>query len=346
MFLFMVGFSLVSRAESGGKMSQEDYVSIWSNVAVEQMQLYRIPASITIAQGILESGNGNSPLATEANNHFGIKCHDWTGDKYFMNDDAPNECFRKYESAEQSYLDHSKFLKGKTRYAKLFELKIDDYKGWSYGLKEAGYATSPTYATRLIDVIERLKLYQYDEKSGDQIGQELLAQDLKKQEAEKSAAVKTPSSSSTKGATSKTNATPKGTATTAKNSSTVALNESTIADNRHDVQLNKNEVKFIVAKKGDTYRKIADEFDMGMWQLYNYNAYGPKKDVLAPGDIVYITPKKMRAKEKNAVYVCSKETSIREISQQEGIKIESLLRLNNMTNEEEPIAKGQRVLLR
>ncbi len=352
--LFLLSFSIstISLAETGNKMSQEDYVSIWSNSAVEQMQLYRIPASITIAQGILESGNGNSPLATEANNHFGIKCHDWTGDKYFMNDDAPNECFRKYETAEQSYMDHSKFLKGKTRYAKLFTLKIDDYKGWAYGLKEAGYATSPTYASRLIELIERLKLYQYDEKSGDQLGQELLAQDLEKNKAETTQAsntFKTTSTASAKGATQQSKNQAKSNtvvSTPTKATKTVDLDEALVKNNQHTVQTNKNEVKFIVAKKGDTFRKIAEEFEIGMWQLYSYNSYGPKKDVLVPGDIVYLSPKKMKAKEKNAVYVCEKSTTIREISQLEGIKIESLLRLNNMVNEEELIAKGQRILLR
>ena len=126
------------------------------------MRDYGVPASITLAQGILESGSGKSKLATEANNHFGIKCHDtWNGATMHLDDDAPNECFRKYKSVEQSFEDHSIFLK-KPRYEELFALEITDYKGWAQGLKKCGYATSPTYAKNLIDVIEKYELIQFD----------------------------------------------------------------------------------------------------------------------------------------------------------------------------------------
>ena len=162
--LAIVGFG-ISFFSFGGqnpaKMSQSDYVSMWSNVAVEHMLTYRIPASITLAQGLLESGNGNSPLATQANNHFGIKCSNWTGDKMYFDDDAKGECFRKYPSATESYNDHSLFLTNKPRYAALFQFPVDDYKSWAKGLKKAGYATHPEYAEKLIDLIERLKLYEF-----------------------------------------------------------------------------------------------------------------------------------------------------------------------------------------
>ncbi len=126
------------------------------------MRKYGVPASITLAQGILESGSGKSKLATEANNHFGIKCHDtWSGATMHIDDDAPNECFRKYKSVEQSFEDHSVFLK-KPRYEELFALEITDYKGWAQGLKKCGYATSPTYAKSLIDLIEKYELTQFD----------------------------------------------------------------------------------------------------------------------------------------------------------------------------------------
>jgi LysM repeat protein len=132
-------------------------------MAIHEMQRSGVPASITLAQGALESGDGNSSLAKRANNHFGIKCHnDWTGKKVYQDDDAKNECFRKYASVEDSYRDHSDYLKAKSRYAFLFELDISDYKGWAKGLKKAGYATSPTYAEKLIDIIEAYGLYKYD----------------------------------------------------------------------------------------------------------------------------------------------------------------------------------------
>ena len=126
------------------------------------MREYGIPASITLAQGILESGSGKSKLASEGNNHFGIKCHDtWNGATMHLDDDAPNECFRKYKSVDQSFEDHSLFLK-KPRYQELFGLEITDYKGWAQGLKKCGYATSPTYAKSLIDLIEKYNLTQFD----------------------------------------------------------------------------------------------------------------------------------------------------------------------------------------
>jgi LysM repeat protein len=140
----------------------QDYFDQYKDVAIEQMQKYRIPASITLAQGVLESGAGRSELATRANNHFGIKCNGWTGRKSYHDDDERNECFRAYDNAYESYHDHSVFLTTSRRYSSLFELKITDYKGWAKGLKACGYATSPTYATKLIEIIQLYKLYQYD----------------------------------------------------------------------------------------------------------------------------------------------------------------------------------------
>jgi LysM repeat protein len=140
------------------------YIEKYHIMAVEEMHRSGIPASITLAQGLLESGDGNSRLAREANNHFGIKCHnDWSGKKVYHDDDERNECFRKYPSVEDSYRDHSDYLKAKSRYAFLFELQPADYKGWARGLKKAGYATSPTYADRLIGIIEDFDLFRYDD---------------------------------------------------------------------------------------------------------------------------------------------------------------------------------------
>ena len=140
----------------------QNYFDKYKDVAVEQMLKYHIPASITLAQGVLESGAGNSELATKANNHFGIKCNGWTGRKSYHDDDARNECFRAYDNVYESYQDHSVFLTTSKRYSCLFQLKLTDYKGWARGLKACGYATSPTYATKLIEIIELYKLYQYD----------------------------------------------------------------------------------------------------------------------------------------------------------------------------------------
>ena len=145
----------------------EDYIKKYRDIAVEEMKRYHIPASITLAQGLLESGAGYGTLARKSNNHFGVKCgSDWRGKTVKHDDDARNECFRVYKDPKDSYRDHSKFLAGKQRYAFLFDLKITDYKGWARGLKKAGYATNPRYAHQLIDIIERYDLDKYDKKGG------------------------------------------------------------------------------------------------------------------------------------------------------------------------------------
>ena len=147
---------------NGQKITREKYIADFSDLAMREMHRVGIPASITLAQGCLESNNGNSTLATKGNNHFGIKCHDWTGKKIHHDDDKRHECFRSYPSAYESYMDHSKFLTTKSRYASLFEISLHDYRGWAKGLKAAGYATANNYATLLIRIIEENQLYQYD----------------------------------------------------------------------------------------------------------------------------------------------------------------------------------------
>ena len=144
-----------------------NYIARYGNLAVDQMKKYGIPASITLAQGLLESDAGRSTLAVKCNNHFGIKCHsDWTGRKMYHDDDARQECFRCYSDADDSYRDHSLFLVNGSRYQSLFKLSVTDYKGWAKGLKAAGYATSPTYADKLIEIIERYGLDRYDKSGG------------------------------------------------------------------------------------------------------------------------------------------------------------------------------------
>ena len=158
---FLLSFSLAAQ-----DLSSEDYINKFHKMAIAEMHEYGIPASITLAQGILESGNGNSVLSVKSRNHFGIKCHKgWTGKKVYHDDDEAQECFRKYKKVADSYRDHSEFLKNRERYSELFTYKITDYKSWAKGLKKAGYATHPEYATKLISLIERLNLAQYDSAS-------------------------------------------------------------------------------------------------------------------------------------------------------------------------------------
>lgn len=216
------------------KMTRPEYIEKYKDIAVREMIEHGIPASITLAQGILESDAGNSALAVYANNHFGIKCHaEWKGDTYIQDDDARNECFRKYREAEASFEDHSLFLKTRGRYAFLFELRKTDYKGWAEGLKEAGYATDKSYATRLIKLIEDYKLYQYDRM------QELAVSGPVK---------KRPEPQPVKSTTSPISASRK-------------------------VYVN-NQIKYVVIQDGDSYYKIAHDLDMRLWQLHRYNETG------------------------------------------------------------------------
>ena len=161
-FLMISGLPVVYAQSVVWNQRYQDYFDTYRDVAIDQMLQYRIPASITLAQGVLESGAGRSELALKANNHFGIKCKGWTGRTAYHDDDERNECFRAYNSVYESYKDHSVFLTSSQRYSRLFQLKITDYKGWAKGLKACGYATSPVYATKLINIIEVYKLYQYD----------------------------------------------------------------------------------------------------------------------------------------------------------------------------------------
>lgn len=143
-------------------ISTEQYIEFYKDIAIVEMKQYHIPASITLAQGILESGSGKGRLAVEGNNHFGIKCHDWTGRKIYHDDDRNQECFRKYKNASESFRDHSQFLAYRPRYSNLFTLDLDDYRGWAKELRRAGYATDKRYPDKLIALIERYQLYQYD----------------------------------------------------------------------------------------------------------------------------------------------------------------------------------------
>lgn len=295
--LSVFGFS--QAGEIVKQISKKEYVEQWRTTAVQQMIQYKIPASITLAQGILESGSGNSDLAVKGKNHFGIKCADWTGETMRLDDDQKDECFRVYVSAEESYVDHSEFLKNKARYKNLFTLDKGDYKAWAKGLKEAGYATNPKYADLLIEIIEDLKLYDLDE-------------------------------------TGKPN--------NEKVPDLVAAKSAELNVVKHTVLLHENKVKYVIARKGDTFYRIAKEFGMGLWELYKYNDFGPKKDVLVEGDIVYIQPKRKRSKKESIKLTHA--MSLRELSQDLALKLGSLQKLNENSSADQLMAKGEKVTLR
>lgn len=232
-----------------------DYVEKYSDVAVNKMKQHGIPASITLAQGILESGAGNSELAKKSNNHFGIKCHDWQGEKVYHDDDIKNDCFRKYTKVEDSYEDHSQFLK-RPRYASLYMLEVTDYKGWAHGLKQCGYATNPNYATLLINLIETYELHEYD-------------QGIKKaKDAEKK----------------------KELAEIETEMKLHYLLDSKMGDipasTVHPVKI-VNGKKAVIAKTGDTYESIAKEFGLRKWEIHWYNK-AKKGAVPEEGQAIFI----------------------------------------------------------
>jgi hypothetical protein len=297
----IIGFSAVLFARSSEiekQLSKKEYAEIWRIIAVQQMVQSKIPASITLAQGILESGSGNSELARKGNNHFGIKCHDWIGDKMYMDDDAKGECFRVYANAEQSYIDHSNFLLDKKRYSGLFQLELTDYKGWAKGLKDAGYATNPKYPELLIAIIDELKLYELDV-----IG-----------------------------------------AQNNLNAPSLSVSNQKNGAQEHTIAKHENKVNYIIAKKGDTFYRLSKEFGLGLWQLYKYNDFDSKKDILEEGDIVYIQRK--RNKSKNKVLKLKESMSLREVSQVQALKLESLLKYNDSASPDVILTKGEKVSLR
>ena len=294
--LFIAGIS-VARAQE--KISVEEYIVTYKESAMDKMEVYGIPASITLAQGILESGSGNSELARKANNHFGIKCHkDWTGKTFKMDDDAKNECFRKYKSPDESYRDHSLFLTTRDRYADLFKLKVSDYKGWARGLKKAGYATNPKYPQLLIRIIEENMLYEFDKG----ITPEYLSDvDPVPVAMEPAVAV--------------VKATP----------ANYELIE--IWETGRKVYIN-NGVKFIFTDSGDSFGNIAADFEIYSWQLPKYNEL--EKDAsLQAGQMLYIEKKKKKNSAIDTHSVISGE-SMHSVSQLYGIQLKQLYRKNKM----------------
>lgn len=313
-------FSVTLAKADNDKFSTEDYVETWKITAIEQMNAYQIPASITLAQGILESGNGNSKLARSANNHFGIKCHKgWDGETFYQDDDIKNECFRSYDNASQSYVDHSVFLTTRSRYEELFSLSLTDYKGWARGLKSAGYATNPKYANLLIDIIENHDLAKYDKMP---YLPSQLQGDLTINVEEPVTKVDEP-----------------------KEIEAEELVQYEVKTAKHDVLVNKNKTRYVRVHQGDTYYRIAQEFELGLWQLYKYNDLG-RRDVLRDGEIIYLDPKKKKAKRGNNVYICERTMTLRDIAQLEGIKLKNLLKFNFGETADQLLPAGTKVILR
>lgn len=303
------------------------YINTYKTSAIREMLLYRIPASITLAQGIIESGCGSSKLAIESNNHFGIKCQkEWTGETYFHDDDAPNECFRKYKDVNESYRDHSLFLTTRSRYSSLFSLALTDYKGWAKGLKQAGYATNPDYANMLIRMIETNRLYLFDDTSS-----------LTKEEI---ASLRGGSYISPENLASAKNEKP----LSAGNEARVLFRKNYkfptpsdfkylyTSDEGRKVYEN-NGIPFIFAKKGDTWFAIAKEFNIFSFQVYKQNDL-LESDNIITGQMLYLEPKKKKNTEHT--YIVQSDDSMYSISQEKGVKLNELHKFNKFSEGEEP----------
>ena len=302
----LILLALMAALTAASDTPQNEYIKKYAPIAVSEMHRSGVPASITLAQGMLESRYGLSSLAADGNNHFGIKCHrNWSGKTMRVNDDAPNECFRVYGNAEESFRDHSDFLRYQDRYKSLFELKPTDYKGWAKGLKKAGYATDPKYAEKLIKIIEDYHLDKYD--TGD-VPQETPIKIEKKAQVE----VKNPMR--------------KGQAS-----------ESYSFRVERKV-FKKNGILCVYAEPEDTYESIALEFNLFQKEILRFNDEGSARP-LKIGEVVYLKGKKRHAPSGLPMYVAdNKPMTLWEISQRFGIKMKFLLKWNpGLTADYKPV---------
>jgi LysM repeat protein len=289
-------------------MTQDEYIKAYAPMAVKEMKRSGVPVSITLSQGILESNSGNSFLAKDGNNHFGIKCHGWKGKEIYADDDVANECFRKYESVADSYKDHSDFLRDNSRYHSLFDLEITDYEGWAKGLKKAGYATSPTYAEKLIGLIERHELNDYDSGKSKSINDK-------------------PDSNQHR-----------------NNNRNNNYDDNFVINPYADDVLDNNRVPYIVLKNNTSIKTFAQEVGLMPWQIIKYNDLN-KDELISANDTIYIKPKRNKADRKFNYHVVKSGETMRDISQFYAVKLKKLYKKNNMEIGEEPLP-GTKISLR
>ena len=323
--LLLVCFS----AAQGGDVRQR-YIERYKDIAMEQMREKGVPASITLAQGCLESGNGLSTLATQGNNHFGIKCHNWTGRTIYHDDDEAGECFRRYDTAEESFRDHSDFLRYRDRYAFLFDLEPTDYKGWAEGLKKAGYATDPGYASKLIEIIEAYGLSRYDLAVTEVPQAETPTVTATGVEEEEATAPLPPSPASLE--KSRPAEEPRF-----RNSS---VGDVTIGYN----VLEKHGICYIIANGSDTYSSIAREFNLFKREILAFNEEKSDRTVEA-GTVVYIQAKRKQSDAALAKHVVENGETMKELSQRFAVRLKYLYKYNDMAPGAEP-APGSIINLR
>ena len=323
--LFLSGFGAL---HAQTRQTREEYIDRYKHIAVAHMERYGIPASITLAQGILESDCGNSALSRSSNNHFGIKCKsDWTGRRVFHDDDARGECFRAYGSVEASYEDHARFLDSQPRYDSLFVYPADDYRSWARGLKAAGYATAPDYAQRLCRIIEETQLYLLDRPQGEALyaarNRSRAEQAVEGFEAGSSVNPLTPA------------------------------NEERIDPDDFRVTINAykgyniyvtNGVNYIVAKEGDTFENIGQKFRISARNLRKFNDVSKNAQPVA-NEVIYIGRKKKRWDGNVLLHTVREGETLWSLGQSYGIRTKSLARLNKL-KEGDALTPGTTIKIR
>jgi LysM repeat protein len=298
------------------------YIRQYKQLAIDEMIRTGVPASITLAQGILESNAGQCSLTQQSNNHFGIKCKDdWTGEVVYHNDDRKHECFRRYNSAEDSYRDHSDFLKNRPNYASLFDLDATDYTGWAYGLKKAGYATNPVYAQSLITTIEKYNLEDITLAALQQSNQLNVAssnvQSQQDNEFKNVAFIET------------------------QDSKQDISNNNVQAVNYQAGVFRINKTNVLYAKVGTSLFAIASQFDIPYKKLLQYNDLD-NVDILDHSTLIYLDKKPKRGSKD--YHVALPNEDLHDIAQEEGVQLESLLAYNNYQKNNQP-KPGDKILL-
>ena len=323
---FTLVLGVLAAAQRDSQSPQERYIARYATVAVNEMYRSGVPASITLAQGIIESGSGLSTLAVNGNNHFGIKCHNsWNGRTMRADDDEKNECFRAYDTAEESFRDHSDFLRYRDRYKFLFDFPTTDYKSWAYGLKQAGYATDPAYATKLIQCVEDYDLSRFDRMTVDEAlaagGQDAVLPIEMETDIPESP-LKIEAGETFTGA---------------------AGEEYRFSLSR--TLYSRNGVPFVYAVEGETYAILARRYHLLQAEIYKFNDLSKGAELHA-GDIVYLEMKKKQTVRGLDKYIVGEEgESFHTICQRCAIREKSIRKLNGLPASYEP-REGDEILLR
>jgi len=307
--IYVISATILSSNLFAQRISPDEYIHTYCSMAVAEMKRSGIPASVTLAQGILETECGNSDLVKKSNNHFGIKCKStWTGESVTHTDDAPNECFRKYSNPADSYKDHSDYLKTSPRYAALFQLAPSDYKGWAYGLKRAGYATNPQYPQIVISNIEKYNLQQYDN---------LTEQDFDNLAVKKLLNAQKP----------------------VVQNITVDI---TAIENSIKLKNKINGLKALMAPKGTSLLVIASKANIDLGKLLEFNDL-TTDGLLNDEQVIYLEKKPKQG--NRDFYIVLQIETLYDISQNNAIQLKYLLDLNNM-DENQTVQKGTKIKLR